>query len=142
MFGDHNPWLGEENSAYKMLDIDLDFSKEQGFLNYYQTPYIVWGNTEAKEKFDKDFNEEGPDLSPNFLMPTIFEYLGWEGNEYMQYLIDLKKDIDVNHEVFFKENGKYTKELSKENKEKYQEFRNLEYYYSRNFIEHKKNEKK
>ena len=142
MFGDHNPWLGEENSAYKMLDIDLDFSKEQGFLNYYQTPYIVWGNTEVKEKFDKDFNEEGPDLSPNFLMPTIFEYLGWEGNEYMQYLMDLKKDIDVNHDVFFKENGKYTKELSKENKEKYQEFRNLEYYYSRNFIEHKKNKEK
>lgn len=137
MFGDHNPWLGEENSVYKMLDIDLDFSEEEGFLNYYQTPYIVWGNTEVKEKLGKDFNEEGPDLSPNFLMPTIFEYLGWEGNEYMQYLIDLKKDIDVNHKVFFKENGIYTKELSKENEEKYQDFRNLEYYYSRNFIEHK-----
>lgn len=138
MFGDHNPWLGEENSAYKMLDIDLDFADEEGFLNYYETPYIVWGNTQVKEKLDRDFNEEAPDLSPNFLMPTIFEYLGWEGNEYMQYLMDVKKDIDVNHKVYFKENGKYTKELSKENKKKYQDFRNVQYYYSRNFMDHKK----
>lgn len=137
MFGDHNPWLGEENIGYDMLGIDLDFSNEQGFLNYYQTPYIVWGNEVAKKEFDKDFNEESEDLSPNFLMPKIFEYLGLEGNQYMKYLMDLKETIDVNHKVLYKENGKYTKKLSTVNEEKYKDFMNLEFYYRRNFIENK-----
>ena len=39
-FGDHKPWLGEENSVYEMLGIDLDVSTLEGFYNYYATPYI------------------------------------------------------------------------------------------------------
>lgn len=133
MFGDHNPWLGEKSTGYDMMDINMDVSTEEGFLNYYQTPYIVWGNEAAKEVVGKDFNEEAEDVSPNFLMPKIFEYMGWQGNEYMQYLIDLSKTIDVNHDVFFKENGKYTQKLSKESEKLYQDFRNVQHYYNKNF---------
>ena len=39
-FGDHKPWLGEGNSVYEMLGIDLDVSTLEGFYNYYATPYI------------------------------------------------------------------------------------------------------
>ncbi len=139
-FGDHNPWLGKDASAYDMMDINMDFSTREGFLNYYQTPYIIWGNKEAKSTLNQEFNEKSEDLSPNFLMPKLFEYIGFEGNEYMKYLTNLKKDIDVNHKVFFKENGKYTKKLSQKNQEKYDEFRNVEYYYGRNFNKDKMNE--
>ena len=31
LFGDHNPWLGEDASGYKMLDIDIDLSHIDGF---------------------------------------------------------------------------------------------------------------
>ena len=137
MFGDHNPWLGKKSTGYDMMDINIDVSTEEGFVNYYQTPYIVWANTAAKETLGKDFAEQGEDVSPNFLMPKIFEYIGWQGNEYMQYLIDLSKTIDVNHTVFFKEDGEYTKRLSKDNKELYKDFINVQHYYNKNFIDNK-----
>ncbi|WIV11828.1 alkaline phosphatase family protein [Proteiniborus sp. MB09-C3] len=136
-FGDHNPWLGEGATGYSMLDINLDFSSEEGFLNYYETPYIIWGNDAAKQVAGKDFSSEGKNISPNFLMPEIFQYFGWEGNEYMQFLTDFKANIDVVNQVYFKENGKYTSELSPENQKLYDDFRNMEYYYSRNFLQDK-----
>ena len=133
IFGDHNPWLGKDNSGYDMLGIDLDLSNEEGFKNYYQTPYLIWGNDGAKETFNKDFAEEGPSISPNLLMAELFGYLGWEGNEYMQYITNMKDKFDVNHRLFFKENGDFTEELSEENKKLWEEFRNVEYYNSHNF---------
>lgn len=137
LFGDHNPWLGKDASGYKMMDIDLDFSNVEGFLNYYETPYIIWGNQSAKKMFHKSFIGEGNDISPNFLMAELFQYLGWGGNEYMQYIMGIKDHFDVNHKVYFKENGEYTEELSPENKARYEDFKNVEYYYSRNFRKNK-----
>ncbi len=137
LFGDHNPWLGKDAAGYEMMDIDLDFSNVEGFLNYYETPYIIWGNDAAKTKFNKSFVKKGNDISPNFLMAELFEYLGWGGNEYMQYIMDVKKYFDVNHEVYFKENGEYTEELSPASKKIYEDFINVEYYYSHNFKENK-----
>lgn len=138
MFGDHNPWLGEGSSAYAMMDINMDISTEEGFTNYYKTPYIIWGNTSAKQVVGKEFVEKSEDLSPNFLMPEMFEYLEWTGNQYMQYLVDLKNNITVNNVNYFKADGEYTRDLNGENAKKYKEFRNLQYYYGRNFIDNKK----
>lgn len=132
-FGDHNPWLGEDNSGYKMMGIDMDLSTEEGFLNYYETPYIIWGNKGAKEAFGKDFIGEMPNISPNFLMAELFEYLGWEGNEYMGYLQYVKNHFDVNHDMYFKEDGKYTRKLSEENYPLWKEFNYVQYYHGRNF---------
>ena len=72
-----------------------------------------------------------------FLMPEIFQYFQWEGNEYMQFLTEFKASVDVINKVYFKENGKYTPELSPEAQKRYDDFRNLEYYYSRNFFQNK-----
>lgn len=83
LFGDHNPWLGEGASGYEMMDINIDLSTVEGFLNYYETPYIIWANESAKERFDKSFIGEGNNISPQFLMAELFQYLGWKGNEYM-----------------------------------------------------------
>lgn len=133
LFGDHNPWLGEDNSGYKMMDIDIDLSTEEGFLNYYETPYIIWGNEVAKEAFKKDFIGEMPNISPNFLMAELFQYLEWEGNEYIGYLNHVKDIFDVNHDMYFKENGVYTRKLSDENSPLWKEFNYVQYYHGRNF---------
>jgi phosphoglycerol transferase MdoB-like AlkP superfamily enzyme len=133
IFGDHNPWLGKDHMGYDMMNINLDLSDIEGFKNYYQTPYIIWGNNAAKKRFNKDFAGEGNHISPNFLMAELFQYLGWEGNGYMQYLLDVKGKFDVNHKLYFKENGEYKQELSKDNKELWKSFLNVEYYYSHNF---------
>lgn len=133
LFGDHNPWLGEEASGYKMMGINLDLSTVEGFLNYYETPYIIWANESAKKIFNKSFTGKGNNISPQFLMAELFQYLGWKGNEYMQYIMDLKGYTDVIGKVYFKEYGQYTKELTLENQKRLRAFRNVEYYYSRNF---------
>lgn len=133
LFGDHNPWLGIDNSAYDMLGIDLDLSNLQGFKNYYQTPYLIWGNPKAKESLNKDFIGEAPTISPNLLMTELFDYLGWEGNEFMQYTSEMKKTIDVNHDLYFKENGEYKESLSEEGQKLWDEYIKVEHYYSQNY---------
>lgn len=135
LFGDHNPWLGTDNSGYKMLDINLDLSDIQGFKNYYQTPYLIWANDTARKTLNKEFVGEGNTISPNFLMTELFDYIGWEGNEYMQYVSNLKEKLDVNHEIFFKENGEYKNKSEIENKEAWTDFLNVQHYYSLNFKE-------
>lgn len=132
LFGDHNPSLGENNIGFEMLGIEDDLSKIEGAVNYYETPYIFWGNEAAKDALDVEFEGEGSTVSPNFLMTELFEYIGWKGNEFMQYSSDMKEEVDVLNNVIFKEDGEYTKELSSESKKRLSEFEHVEYYYSRN----------
>lgn len=133
LFGDHKPWMGNNDIGYKMMDINTDFSREEGFLNYYKTPFVIWGNDAAKDVLQKDLVGEVEDISPNFLMAELFNQMGLEGNQYMQYIQELKTYYDVNHKVYFKEEGEYTMELSEENKKRYEEFLNVEFYHSHNF---------
>lgn len=132
-FGDHNPWLGEDGVGYDMLGIDMDLSTVEGFLNYYETPYVIWGNPKAKEVLNKDFKEKGNTISPNFLMAELFQYLDWKGNEYMEYINYVKNNFDVNHDMYFKEDGEFTRKLSEERFPIWKEFNYVQYYYSRNF---------
>lgn len=134
IFGDHNPWLGKDAIGYDMMGINLDLSTVEGFKNYFETPYIIWGNESAKKTIGKDFKGIGKDISPNFLMAELFEYLNWQGNEYMQYLMNSKRYFDVLNKVYFKENDVYTPILSKENQRLFDEFKNVEYYWSHKFI--------
>lgn len=136
IFGDHNPWLGKDNSGYDMLDINMDLETEDGFKNYYETPYIIWGNDAAKKTLDRDFVGEGKTISPNHLMPELFDYIGWEGNEYMQYAIDTKKILPVNHQLYFKENDQLISadNISLEAKDLWRKFTHVEYYTKTNFF--------
>jgi len=134
IFGDHNPWLGKDHTGYDMLNIDMDLSTIEGVKNYYQTPYVMWANEAARKLYNKDFAGENADISPNFLMAELFEYIDWQGNEYMQYITDMKDNFNVNHMLYFKEDSKYKKELSEVNKKVWTDFMNVEYYYSHNFI--------
>ncbi len=103
-FGDHNPSLG---NAYEELKINLDLSTIEGFKNYYETTYVIHANSAAKKMFNKSFEGQADTISPMFLMPEIFEYLGLKGNEYMQYMINLKNNFDVINSYYFKENNKF-----------------------------------
>ena len=132
-FGDHKPWLGQDGAGYEALGIDTDFSTIEGFLNYYATPYIIWGNNAAKERTEKSLVGRGKDISPNFLMTELFNHLGWEGNEFMSYQREFMEYIDVLNPVYYKEDGEYTLELSDQSKERYDRYINFEYYMSHEF---------
>lgn len=133
LFGDHNPWLGESPNGYEMMGINIDLGTEEGFINYYTTPYVFWGNNSAKTILQKDFQGEGSHISPNFLMTELFQYLGWEGNEYMSYLMDVKDEFTVNHDMYFRVDDDYTSKLKGYKLSVWKDYNSVQYYYSRNF---------
>lgn len=137
-FGDHNPYLGENGLSYNELGIELDLGTEQGFRNYYETPYVIYANKEAKKVYGKSFVGNGNTISPIFLMNELFDYCELKGNEYLQYMSDLKKNVDVIGNVFNKENNKFVHVDDSSFKEKLQEHEFVNYYYSRNYIDRSK----
>ena len=135
-FGDHMPWLGNLQSVYYELGINIDNSSEEGFFNTYSTPYLIWANDAAKERTGNDFVGDGGSFSPGFLMGKIFSLCNWEGEGYMQALRELKTDIDIIHAGAgkFRENGVLTNNLSPEGLASYRRLRSMDIYRIRNFM--------
>ena len=101
-FGDHKPWLGDSNSVYQEVGINLGLGEPEGFQNYYSTPYFIWANSAAKEVLGQEFVGEGPTISPCFLMCELFDQCGWEGNAFMQLSREVKALVPV-----ITESGRY-----------------------------------
>lgn len=138
LFGDHNPLLNNNSTGFSMLGVSLDLDTQEGFENYYEVPYVIWANDAAKNVFQKDFVGVGDTISPNYLMTYLFEYLGWKGNEYMHYLSNLKNTINVMNSTMYKINGEWKREEDENVQKLLEAYRNVEYYYSHNLMEHNK----
>lgn len=135
-FGDHNPWMGEGNSGYTEMGLNLDLGEKEGFLNYYSTRYLIWANDAAKKALGGDFTGEGPDISPCFLMDLVFDLCGWEGPAYMQYTREVMEALPVIREGGIgcvTAEGEYMLEPEGEAAEKILEFRQVQYYMRHNF---------
>lgn len=134
LFGDHNPWLGDNNSVYKSVGINLDVSTEEGFYNYYNTLYVIWGNDSAKKVLNSDLKGDGPTIGPYFLMNEFFELAGYEGNEFMKFSNELKEVMNVVHTTGrYKESNILTSEPSPESEQKLNEFLQVQYYWKKGF---------
>ena len=94
-FGDHKPWLGDQNSVYTALGIDLDSGTEAAFHNYYDTEYLIWANDAAKARLGADFTGEGPAVSPCYLMNLLFEACGWEGPSFLKLSEEVRALLPV-----------------------------------------------
>ncbi|MBO4915249.1 MAG: LTA synthase family protein [Oscillospiraceae bacterium] len=128
VFGDHKPWLGYDSAVYNELGVNLDVTTEEGFYNYYSTPYLIWANSAAKAALGEDFTGEGADLSPCFLMTELFDLCSWEGPAFMGLAREMRAVTPLLHEQgIFMENGKLTDTLSPEAAELYGNYRCAEY---------------
>ena len=135
LYGDHKPWLGDGNSAYIELGVNLDTSTEDGFYNYYSTDYVFWANDAAKAITGNDFTGEGETISANYLMNLLFEQLGWEGSGYMKYTDELRQIVPVvNTKGYYMENGQITTDLSESAAQAVEQYKNVEYYMRNNFL--------
>ncbi len=136
VFGDHNPWLGDGNSVYHALGIDLDFSTEAGFYNYYATRYLIWANDAAKAALGRDFTGEGPTISPNFLMNEVFRQCGWTGPAFTQATQQVMDRVPVinNPTGLYVENGALTGALTPEGQALEDDYEMLQYYYRKHFL--------
>ena len=133
-FGDHMPWLGDGNSAYQELGVNLDTSTKEGFYNYYGTRYFIWANDAAKEALGNDFVGEGPDVSSCFLMNVLFDLCGWEGNAWTQATTEIYQEVSAITTVGgYVQNGEFTETLDEAGKAALEQYQQLEYYYGTKF---------
>lgn len=84
-FGDHKPWLGDQNIGYEALGIDMTDGSIESIHNYRDTEYLIWANGAAKAKLGTDFCGEGPAISPCYLMNRLFDACGWEGPSFLKF---------------------------------------------------------
>lgn len=136
-FGDHKPWLGNGNSVYNALGIDLSGMDKESFYNCWSTRYLIWANDAAKEVIGHGVVGEGPDVSPCFLMNVLFDQLGWKGDAYMQAVDECWREVPVIHNggLYVTADGelKTFSGLTQEQAALVQRFRNLEYYRLRHY---------
>lgn len=134
LFGDHNPWMGDGNSIYHRLGINLDLSTEEGFRNYYSTRYLIWANQAAKDALGQDFTGSGPDIGPYFLMNEVFSACGWKGPAYLQAVAPIARQVPMVHTTDrYLEHGAITDTLTPEGEALVQDYKNLEYYFRKHF---------
>ena len=115
LFGDHMPWMGDNNSVYDAMGIAFDLDREEGFRAYYSTPYLIWANDAAKQTLGRDFTGKGPDISPCFLMQQVFDLCGWEGPALIQAARQVSPRVPVIHTTGrYRENDTFTQTLSPE----------------------------
>ena len=104
VFGDHMPWWGDGNSTYQTMGVNIDRTTEEGFFNYFSTPYLIWANDAAKTALNQDFVGDGGRLGASFLMQRLFTLAGWDGPPYMQALRELETHTPfVNRERWMEE---------------------------------------
>ncbi len=133
-FGDHMPWMGNGNSGYTDMGLNLDLGDQEGFLNYYSTRYYIWANDAARAVTGNDFVGEGEAISPCFLMAKVFDLCGWEGPAYMQAMRPISQRLPVIQSLGnYMEGGVITQTLSPEGAELAADFSSLEYYWQNHF---------
>ena len=136
LFGDHNPWMGDGNSVYDAMGITFDLDTQEGFFDYYATRYVIWANDAAKQALGCDFQGEGPDIGPYFLMNELFELCGWEGPAFMQATREVAHQIPVVHTTGrYLENGVLTTTLSEQGAALVEEYLDLQYYWRNHFAD-------
>ena len=121
-FGDHKPWMGNADSVYHELELNIDRASDEGFLNYYSTRYLILANDAAKRVTGNSFSGKGETISASFLMNKVFELCGWRGSAYMQFTTAQMQKTPVVHRSF---------DLRAD---EYRLYDDVTYYYRKNFI--------
>ena len=105
-FGDHLPYLGDNQLAYTELGMEVSISEKErvDVLCSYETPYVIWANDAAAETLDWETVVSSLDLADNhtlsasFLGAVVLELTGRLGeNAWFRFLNELRRDLPVVH---------------------------------------------
>lgn len=132
-FGDHKPWLGEGDKGYKTFGINTSLNNLEGYLNYYETPFVIFGNDSAKEMFSREFKGDAGLMSPHFLMNYLMNYLDLQGDRYNQYLTDITKRLKANTETIYFIDGEFSQNLNENQQNLLDEYFQVQYDRLENF---------
>lgn len=131
-FGDHLPYLGDNNSGYWQLGMEGD-NKEYDF-SLYEPPYLIWANEEAQQILDWDSVMKSLDMperiSACYLGGTILEITGMaDSSPWYTYLNELRREYPVVwQDEYMDVEGNILYELPADDAEKISKWRNWSYY--------------
>ena len=130
LFGDHKPWGGNGNSAYEGIGADFSMTSLESFYEYYSTPYLIWANSAAKEVLNNDFEGDGGDFSPCFLMQELFDQCGWTGPSYLQFTREVRQATPLVHQqgLYLTPDEQLTDTLEEEQEELVNDLFYVQYY--------------
>ena len=134
-WGDHLPYLGDNQLGYRQLGIDV-FSGPEGQENpaAYQVPFVIWANGAAARTLDWDRAVEELDLpetiSASFLGAAVLELTGrGEESPWFSFLNQLRRELPVVHKTLYQtSDGALTGELNEERQELVGKWRRWSYY--------------
>ena len=131
-FGDHLPFLGEDNLGFRILGMEGE-DKEYDF-SLYEPPFFIWANEEAKDVLDWEKTVESVDLSSTFsacyLGAAIAEITGLSDNSpWCQYINTLRREYPVVWEnEFMTRDGSILYELDQDGADQIAKWRKWAYY--------------
>lgn len=137
-WGDHLPYLGDNQLGYEELGSEVAFSEEARSdpLCSYETPYVIWANDAAAEILDWDAAVEALDLPENhklsasFLGAALVELTGRTGESpWFDFLNQLRRELPVvQKKTYLTMDGTYTKIISSEQEQLIDQWRKWSYY--------------
>ena len=127
-WGDHLPYLGDNQMAYRELGMDVDG------LAGFETPYVLWTNESGAKALDWDRAVEELDLpeelSAAFLGAAVLELTGrGEENPWFRFLNTLRREAPViQRETCLLADGTLTTDIPAELAESVAKWRQWSYY--------------
>lgn len=108
-WGDHLPYLGDNQLAYRELGLDIGQEAEgQMSLESYETPYVIWANDAAAEALDWEQTvttldlPEGGKLSASFLGAAVLELTGrGDATPWFAFLNQLRRETPVVQKTYY-----------------------------------------
>ena len=133
-FGDHLPYLGDDQLAYR----ELGFTEDPDWdgLTSYETPYVIWANDAGAEALDweaavasLDLPESG-DLSAAFLGAAVLELTDRTGESpWFDFLNQLRRELPVvQKQAYLPADGTLTDQLTAEQAAQVLKWRQWSYY--------------
>jgi hypothetical protein len=137
-FGDHRPYLGDNQQGYSELGMGLtpEVGGSDSYLRSFETPYVVWANLTAAEVLDWDSAVSALDLpsdgriSACYLGATILELTGRGGESpWFQTLTEARRQLPVlQNTTYVTSDGTVTETLTEEQEQLLSKLRSWSYY--------------
>lgn len=120
MFGDHHPKFSDDSFREAVYAQTGGLTEEDKVFNNYKTPFIIWANYDIPE-------QNGIDISANYLGALLLETAGIPGNSYFNFLTEQMQEYPVITVNGYKDNAGNVYQWSGKGTE-FPDYRILQYY--------------
>ena len=133
-WGDHLPYLGDNQLGYRELGLDIAASEPEDPFSPYKTPYVIWANDAAAKVLDWDSAVESLELpesvSACFLGAAVLELAGrGDDSPWFSFLNELRRELPVvQRTTYQRADGSITGELTAEQRDLLLKWRRWSYY--------------